>query len=136
MKCFKVPAPGEAAEPVRTPAELARMAAVHRARETVERRKDAARRRWALLNGFIDSGMAGLKPSDVVVWFALFRHARADGAVTVARSRLLKMTGLAPRTVTVCIRRMIDAGWIERIRRGDPSGGIAIYRVTRPGEVG
>lgn len=99
-------------------------------------RKDTARRRWTLFNRFVDDGMADLKPADVAVWLALFRHAQADGTATVARSRLIAMTGLAPRTIKVALRRLIDFGWMERLRRGGPSGGVAVYRLKKPGKAG
>ncbi len=133
---YTVPAPGEAAAPVRTPEELAQQAARRKAADVKAKRKEDARARWTLLNGFIDDGMAGLKPSDAAVWFALFRHARADGAATVARARLEAITGLALRTVKVSLRRLIASGWVERVRRGGPSGGMAVYRVKHPGKVG
>jgi hypothetical protein len=126
---FRVAAPGEAAAPVRTPAELERLARQRKGREAKARRTEAARRRWMLLNAFVDAGMAGLEISDAVVWLALFRNARADGVATVARVRLVEITGLAPNTITTSIGRLVAAGWIERLRRGGPSGGIAVYRL-------
>lgn len=132
---FRVAAPGKAADPVRTPAELDGRAARKRANEAKARRTEAARRRWTLLNAFVDEGMAGLELSDVVVWLALFRHARADGVATVARVQLARLAGLAPNTVTVSIRRLIAAGWLVRLRRGGPSGGIGVYHVKDPRKV-
>lgn len=99
-------------------------------------RKDAARKRWALMNRFVDEGMANLKPADVAVWLALFRHAQADGTATVARSRLIALTGLSPNTVTASLRRLRMPGWVERLRRGGPTGGMAVYRVQYPPEGG
>ncbi|NLF57640.1 MAG: hypothetical protein GX580_08375 [Candidatus Hydrogenedens sp.] len=133
---YRVPPPGVAADPVRTPAELDRMAARARGVEKARRRKEAARARWALLNRFCDDGMAGLKPADAAVWLALFRHARADGVATVARARLEVMTGRERKTITAALSRLAAAGWVERLRRGGPSGGMAVYRVTAPEKVG
>lgn len=98
--------------------------------------KDSARRRWVLLNAFVDSGMASLEASDSSVWFALFRHAGADGRATVARGLLVSMTGLAANTVKSSLTRLCVAGWVDRIRCGGPSGGVAVYRVQRPEKVG
>jgi len=130
---FRVAAPGEATDPVRTPAELERLARRQRATEARGRRKEAARRRWALLNAFVDEGMAGLELSDAVVWLALFRHARADGVATVARMAIVRATGISPGTAKVALRRLINAGWLVRLRRGGPAGGVAVYRVQKPG---
>ena len=110
--------------------------AAYRRHEQRKRHKDSARRRWALLNAFADSGMAALKPADAVVWFALFRHAGPDGVATVARGLLVNMTGLAANTVKTSLARLCAAGWVDRMRRGGPSGGVAVYRVQHPGKVG
>ena len=91
---YRVPAPGEAATPVRTPAELGRLAARRVAKEKAQRRKDAA------------------------------------------RARLANITGLAPNTVKASVARLVAAGWLERLRRGGPSGGIAVCRVKHAGKVG
>lgn len=135
MEPFRVPAPGESAKPAYTPVELERMAATNRRSEKIAQRKDAAKRRWLLLNAFIDAGMAGLELSDVAVWVTLYRHARADGISTVARLRLAEITGLAPNTITSSLARLASAGWIARLRRGGPSGGIAVHKLKTPGEV-
>ena len=133
---YRVPPPGVAAPPVYTPEELAQQAARDKARTAKRKRKDAARTRWALLNRFVDEGMAGLELSDVAVWVALFRNAGADGVATVARARLEALTGCKHNTLTVALRRLINAGWVARLRRGGPSGGCAVYRVQHPKEVG
>ncbi len=98
------------------------------------RRKDSARRRWALLNAFVDSGMGALKPADAVVWFALFRHAGPDGTATVARARLVKATGLHTQTVKTALARLVSGGWLSHEKRGGPNGGAASYRIIEGGE--
>lgn len=121
-------------------AQLARDEARWKAMQKKSKRKrkcaDAVGRRWRLLNAFVDGGVVGLERADVVVWVVLFRHARADGMVKVARTRLVAITGLASGTVKRAIRRLVAAGWLERIRRGGPSSGVAIYCVKHAGKVG
>ncbi len=129
-----MPPPGVAAVPLLTPEERERATVRQRAQETKAKRKDAVRRRWAMLNDFADHGMAGLRPSDAAVWLALFRHARADGVATVSRSRIEAMTGVNRKTITASLRRLADAGWIALLRRGGPNGGIAVYKVCSRGE--
>lgn len=107
-----------------------------RRHEAQARRKDSARRRWALLNAFVDSGMATLKPADAAVWLTLFRHAGPDGVATVGRGLLVNITGLAANTAKTSLARLCAAGWVDRMRRGGPSGGVAVYRVQHPGKVG
>jgi len=131
-KPYVVPPPGVPAPPVYTPQELEQIAARKKLQAKKQQRKDAARRRWALLNRFVDEGMASLERSDVAVWIVLFRHAGADGVATVARARLIELTRLAPRTVKVSFQRLMQAGWVERMRRGGPVGGVAVYRVKIP----
>ncbi len=94
--------------------------------------KDTARRRWTLLNGFVDSGMAVLKPSDVAVWTVLFRLARADGFVFASLKKLSELTGMDRRTVQRALGNLKVAGHIVTIQRG---GGCAAtrYRLTRSG---
>lgn len=125
-------------------AEIERAQAAWNAREArkkqqskrTRQRKDTARRRWTLLNCFVDEGMGDLKPADVAVWLALFRHGSADGLATVARSRVVAMTGLTVKTVSAALRRLIDAGCLERLKHGGPSGGVAVYRLKRNGKAG
>jgi len=131
-KPYVVPPPGVPAPPVYTPQELEQIAARKKLQAKKQQRKDAARTRWALLNRFVDEGMAGLELSDVAVWVALFRNAGADGVATVARARLIELTRLAPRTVKVSFQRLMQAGWVERMRRGGPVGSVSVYRVKIP----
>lgn len=135
-KPYSVPAPGEAPDPVLTKVELDRKVLAKQATKAKAKRKDRARRRWKLLNAFVDNGMAGLELSDAVVWIALFRCAQADGIATVARARLEVLTGCERKTITEALRRLIGSKWIARLRRGGPSGGIAVYRVQNPRDVG
>lgn len=124
--------PGGVLPPWRSPEELAAIAERETRRQVVVKRKDSTRRRWAVLNSFVDEGMASLEASDVAVWLALYRHARSDGVATVARARLVALTGLAPGTVKASLARLSEAGWIVRKQRGGPVGGTAKYRIQRP----
>ncbi len=94
-------------------------------------------RRWGLFNRFVDTGLASLRPVDVEVWLALFRHADTDGVVCLARTRLAGLAGCTEKTASRALGRLIEAGWLRRLRRGGPVGGLAVYQVLRPGrEVG
>lgn len=121
-------------------AVIARTQARRNAMQSKSKRRrkcaDTVRRRWRLFNAFVDGGTADLKSADVLVWMALFRHAKPDGAVSLSRGRMVAITGLAPNTVTRALARLVVAGWLSRIRRGGPSGGLALYRVKRTDEVG
>lgn len=139
-RTYRVPPPGMAADPVYSPEELAAIARDREQRAAVKaaraRRKDVAHRRWTMLNGFVDEGMAQCEMSDAVVWFALFRHARADGLVRLSRARLEEVTRLNRKTITAALARLVSAGWLQRMRRGGPSGGMAVYCVKNNKEGG
>lgn len=133
---FRVSPPGVPASKVYTPDELARFAAARKAKEAKAKRKDTARRRWTLLNAFVDRGMAGLKFSDVAVWMALFRNSNADGVATVARTRIKALTGCDIKTIAGALSRLTAEHWAVRIQRGGPVGGMAVYRLQAPKDVG
>lgn len=122
--------------PAYTERELAEMDRHAKKRQTHMNRAKVNRDRWHLLNCFIDDGMAGLEYSDMAVWFALFRYAKSDGAATVPRAHLKGITGCGDATLKRALRRLINAGWIDRIRRGGPIGGVAAYYVKTPKKKG
>ncbi|NLF56358.1 MAG: helix-turn-helix domain-containing protein [Candidatus Hydrogenedens sp.] len=129
---YRVPPPGMAADPVRTPAELERMAARRKAADTTKRRKESARKRWMLLNAFADSLLADAGPVAGAVWLALFRFARPDGTVFASLPILEAMTGQHRRTIQRGINRLSELGALEKVQRG--GGGMAsIYRLLMPG---
>ena len=129
---YTVPPPGVPASKVYTPAELARFDAARNAKEAKMKRKDAVKKRWAMLNHFVDYGMAGLELSDMAVWMTLFRHANADGVACVPQTRIKTLTGIAGSTITLAIERLLKTGWVERIQRGGPVGGPAKYCLIIP----
>lgn len=97
------------------------------------RRKRAAQvRRWTLFNRFMDTGLVDVRHADASVWLTLFRHAGPDGVATVSRTRLARLVGADPKTVTGALTRLEEVGWLTRLKRGGPSGGIAVYRVHAP----
>lgn len=97
-----------------------------------DRRKRAVRRRFRLLNMFVDAAMAGLRPSDVAVWLVLYRHAKADGTVTAAVSDLGRRAGYCESATRRALKRLAAAGLIERLKRGTLAGGPSVYRMRPP----
>jgi len=135
---YEVPPPGVAAKPWRPPGwkpepetRPAGKARPRKAKPTTKR--TAAVRRWGLFNRFVDTGLAGVRPVDAEVWVALFRHADADGTVCLARGRLAALAGCTEKTASAALGRLIAAGWLVRLRRGGPVGGVALFKVQRPG---
>lgn len=139
-RTYRVPPPGMTADPVYSPEELAAIARDREQRAAVKaaraRRKDVAHRRWTMLNGFVDEAVPHAEMSDVVLWLLMFRHARADGIVALSRSRLEAATRLNRKTITAALARLVSAGWLQRMRRGGPSGGMAVYCVKNNKEGG
>lgn len=119
-------------DPVYSEKEIAEMNEREKAERTNTYRAQVNRERWQLFNLFVDNGMAKLELSDMSVWFTLFRHAGPDGTVSVARTYIEAKTGINRKTVTVSIQRLIEAGFLERIRPGGATSGIAVYQIRHP----
>lgn len=92
----------------------------------------AVRRRFAMLNAFVDCELARLGPVDVAVWLVLYRHGRRDDTATAAVSDLARQTGYADRAVRLALRRLWGNGLIGRVKRGTLAGGPSVYRLLMP----
>ncbi len=92
----------------------------------------AVRRRFALLNAFVDCELARLGPVDVAIWLVLYRHGRRDGTATAAASDLARRTGYRDAAVRRALRRLRDRGLIDRVKRGTLAGGPSAYRLLMP----
>lgn len=90
------------------------------------------RRRWQVYNSFCDLNKRaeGLHPADVAVWFVLFRHADRQGIVSLSQTRMVTYTGLAQRSIQRALQRLVTKGMIERLKRGGPKSGLAVYKVV------
>lgn len=124
--------PGKVLPPLFSDEERVRVSNARTNVRAKNKRNGAEKRRWALLNALVDSGMANLKPSDSLVWLALFRCADPAGIAAVARTRMVTLTGLDPKTVTKSLSRLVEAGWLVRLHRGGPTSGLSRYCVCAP----
>jgi len=95
-------------------------------------RPGLVRRRFALLNAFVDCELARLGPADVAVWLVLYRHGQRDGTATAAVSDLARRTRYCNAAVRLALRRLRGWGLIERVKRGTLAGGPSIYRLLMP----
>ncbi|MBK9119096.1 MAG: helix-turn-helix domain-containing protein [Phycisphaerales bacterium] len=95
----------------------------------------AVRRRFALLNGFVDCELARLGAVAAAVWLVLYRHGQRDGTATAAVSDLARRTGYADRAVRQALRRLRDRGLIDRVKRGTLASGPSVYRLLMPSGV-
>lgn len=92
----------------------------------------AVRRRFALLNAFVDCELASFGPVDAAVWLVLYRDGQRDGTATTAVSDLVRRTGYADRAVRLALQRLRNRGLIERVKRGTLVGGPSVYRLLMP----
>lgn len=96
------------------------------------RRGGAVKRRFTLLNTFVDFELAELGAVDVAVWLVLYRDGQRDGTATTAVSDLMRRTGYGDAAVRRALRRLRDRGLIDRVKRGTLAGGPSIYRLRMP----
>lgn len=90
------------------------------------------RKRFQLLNAFVDAALARLGSVDVAVWLVLYRHGQRDGTATAAVSDLKRRTGYQDAAVRRALRRLRDRGLIDRLKRGTLAGGPSVYRLREP----
>jgi len=103
-----------------------------RPKRTSGRGGGAVRRRFALLNAFVDCELRRLRAVDVAIWLVLYRHGQRDGTATVAVSDLARRTGYAERAVRYALHRLQADGLIDRLKRGTLAGGPSVYRLVVP----
>lgn len=125
--------------PLLTPDErAARDAARGRGKAAVKRKEPrpgrgtAVRRRFALLNAFIDTALPQLERSAVAVWLLLYRHAKPDGTVSASVADLARRAGSSNRQVQRALGRLQAAGIVRRLKRGTLAGGPSVYRLVQP----
>ena len=80
------------------------------------------------LNAFIDNTAKGLKPTEALVWLALFRFAR-DGLATVPKATVAKRLGIDEKTVSRSIRTLQKRGLVRLEYRGGKGRGCNQYRL-------
>lgn len=92
----------------------------------------AVRRRFALLNAFIDGGLPRRTRAELAAWLLLYRHAKPDGIVTASVADLARRTGCDESTIRRALKRLREAGLVERIKRGTLAGGPSAWRLLTP----
>ncbi len=95
-------------------------------------RGGAVRRRFALLNAFIDGGLPRRTRAELAAWLLLYRHAKPDGIVTASVADLARRTGCDESTIRRALKRLREAGLVERIKRGTLAGGPSVWRLLTP----
>ena len=124
--------PEEAAERKARYADRGRGRATKNPKELRQGRGSAVRRRFALLNAFIDNVSATLPRSAVVVWLQLYRHAKPEGTVSASVADLARRAGASDRQVQRALALLQEVGMLCRLKRGTLAGGPSVYRLVQP----
>lgn len=124
--------PADATDREARQASGARVKAAKEPKDRHPRGGSAVRRRFALLNAFIDIALPNLERSAVAVWLLLYRHAKPDGTVSASIADLARRAGASDRQVQRALGRLQAAGIVCRLKRGTLAGGPSVYRMVQP----
>lgn len=94
--------------------------------------KDVVKRRFVLLNAFLDDALATMSRSELSAWLLLYRHAKADGIVSASMADLARRAGCSARTMQTALAKLQTANLVERIKRGSLAGGPSVWRLLTP----
>jgi hypothetical protein len=87
-------------------------------------------RRFAMINYFNDHVKRHLKkPSTVLVWLSLWRHADSDNTVEISVRQIAEECGLTYRGAQKAIGKLIESKLVRRIRGGQRDHSTAVYRL-------
>lgn len=92
----------------------------------------AVRRRFALLNAFIDGELPRRTRAELAAWLLLYRHAKPDGVVTASVADLARRAGRDESAMRRALKRLREAGLVDRIKRGTLAGGPSVWRLLTP----
>jgi len=90
------------------------------------RRKTADR--FAVLNAFVDAGMAGLSKVEAMTWLVLYRDTR-NGTACTSRASIAARVGCSVKAIGNALARLRKAGLLIQVFRGGQEKGPSIYRV-------
>lgn len=86
--------------------------------------------RWKIYNNFVDHAMRALSPAAERTWHVLFRHARKDGRVKIAQTRIALAIGRRTQAVVKAIQELERAGLLVKVSRGGLNRGPSWYIVV------
>jgi hypothetical protein len=90
--------------------------------------KGKAGERFAVLNAFVDFGLADLSRAEIAVWLVLYRDTR-DGTARTSYDDLARRAGLNRRNVGRAVRQLEARGLVKVVHRGGLRRGVSRYRV-------
>jgi len=117
-------------------AAVAAVAAVAgRARAAKPQRRTRSER-FAVLNAFVDMGLADLTGAETKVWLILFRDTKGEGTARTAQADIARRAGLSVRSVKLAIRSLTANGMVRLVRLGRLNVGPSIHTVHSVGSHG
>jgi hypothetical protein len=84
--------------------------------------------RFAVLNAFVDAGMAGLSKVEALTWLVLYRDTRDSTACTCMES-IAARVGCSKRAVIDAVQRLRRRGLLVQVFKGGINRGPSRYRV-------
>lgn len=85
--------------------------------------------RFAVLNAFVDMGMADLTGAETKVWLILFRDTKGTGTARTAQADLARRAGLSVRSVKLALRSLTAKGMVRLVHRGRLNVGPSVHTV-------
>ncbi len=92
--------------------------------------------RFAVLNAFVDTGMADLTGAETKVWLILFRDTRGTGTARTAQTDMARRAGLSVRSVKLALRSLTAKGMVRLVHRGRLNVGPSVHTVHPVGTHG
>lgn len=98
---------------------------------TAKPKRRARSERFAVLNAFVDFGIADadLTPAEALVWLVLFRDTKGTGTARTGQTDIARRAALDVRTVRRAVASLTAKGILETVRRGRLNVGPSVYRV-------
>jgi len=84
--------------------------------------------RFAVLNAFVDAGMAGLSRVEIGTWLVLYRDTR-DGTACTSEESIAARVGCSKRAVVTAVGRLRRRGLLVQVFKGGINRGPSRYRV-------
>lgn len=97
------------------------------------RRRAAQSERFAVLNAFVDFGLAALTGAEAKVWLILFRDTKGTGTARTGQADIARRAGLSPRGVRKALDKLKAKGLVKLVHRGRLNAGPSVYRVHPTG---
>lgn len=125
------PLPGCSMMPLMRPANHApptKTADTKAAEKTKRSGRRATADRFAVLNAFVDAGMAGLSRVELATWLVLYRDTR-NGTAKTGQADIATRVGCSTKAVKNAVAKLRKLGLLALVYRGGQNRGSSIYRV-------